>query len=97
MNNIIGWIIGIAVIWFIFSAVGGVGKYEGQTAEEWFNQYDEASAQVENLRDALQEANNNIEEANSNIESAKSNEGASYDDMVDALNSLDIVNTVDEP
>ncbi len=88
------------VIWFIssvFSGIGGLGKYEGQTAEEWFNQYEEASGQVEKLKTALQEANDNIEEANSDIDSAKSYEGASYDDMVNALNSLDTVSTVDEP
>lgn len=97
MKHVFGWIIGIVVIWFILSIIGGMGKYQGQTAEEWFNQYDEASAQVEGLQTALQEANDNIDEANSNIEGAKSYEGASYDDMVDALNSLNTVDNVDEP
>ena len=90
-------LIGIAVIWFVISIIGGIGKYDGQSAEEWFNEYDEASAKVEELRTALQEANHNIDEANVSIESAKSYEGASYGEMLEALSSLDIVSTVDEP
>lgn len=104
MKNIIGLIIGIAVICFIFSAIGDFGKYEGQTAEEWFNEYDDASAQVEELnteveglQTALQEANDNIEQANRNIESAKLYSGESYGEIVDALDYLNTVNTIDEP
>lgn len=97
MKNIIGWIVGIIVIWFIFSSFGNIGKYEGMTAEEWFNEYDASEVQVQDLKDALQQANSNIEDANYVIDNAKSYEGASYDDMVDALNSLDTLDTVDEP
>lgn len=104
MKTIIGWIVAIVVICFVFGSIGGIGKYEGQSAEYWFNADDEAEAQVEELQNkvneyqtALQEANDNIEEANSNIDSAKSYEGASYDDMVDALNSLNTIETVSEP
>lgn len=104
MKQIIGWIIGIAVGWLIFNAIRGFGKYEGLSAEEWFNQYDEESAQVEelntkvdDLKTALQEANNNIEEVNSNIETAKRSKGGTYEDMDSALYRLDTTNTVDEP
>lgn len=54
MKNIIGWIIGIAVIWFIFSAVGGIGKYEGETAEEWFNRYDIQQTRYQELHDCVE-------------------------------------------
>lgn len=102
MKDIIGWIIGGAVIWFIFSAIGGVGKYEGQSAEEWFNQYDEASAKVEdlstkveNLQTALQEANDHIETANNAIEEVK--DSSSFNELRDAAENLETVDTVDEP
>ncbi len=104
MKDIIGWIIGIAVIWFIISAIAGIGKYEGESAEYWFNAYDEASGQVEELQSkveglqtALQEANDNIEEADRNIRNAKLWTGSSYDDMEFALDSLRSVDTVNEP
>ena len=54
MSNVIGWIIGIVVFWFVFSAFGGIGKYEGQTAEEWFNDYDEAEARYQQLHDCVE-------------------------------------------
>lgn len=41
---------------FILVALSGcqqLGKYDGQTAEEWFNKYDYADAEVENLRGRL--------------------------------------------
>ena len=103
-GSIIGWVIGIAVFWFIFSNIGGAGEYQGQSAEDWFNEYDEASVEIDRLNTriedfqyALQEANDNIEEANSDIESAKWYSGESYYDMEYALDSLDTVSTVDEP
>lgn len=108
MKNFIGWIIGIVVIYFIFSAIGsafgGIGKYEGQSAEEWYNEYDESEAQVADLQDkvdglqsALDEANSNIDDANSEIDSAKSYSGESYEEMEEAISNLDTVSTVDEP
>lgn len=104
MNTIVNWVIGIFIIWFVLSTFGGFGKYEGRSAEDWFNQYDESSGQneelqtqVENLKSALQEANDNIENANSEIESAKGYSGESYDEMESALDSLNTINTVDEP
>ena len=72
-------------------------KYEGQTAEEWFNEYDYCESRLSNYRDALEEANNNIKEANSNIENAKSYAWGSYEEMGDALDYLDTVDTVSEP
>ncbi|MDP3982769.1 MAG: hypothetical protein Q8Q65_01695, partial [bacterium] len=94
--------------WWFLSSIGNglssIGKYEGQTAEEWFNEYNAASAQIdalntriEDFQYALQDANDNIEEANSNIESAKNYSGGSYDEMDYALYSLDTVSTIAEP
>lgn len=100
MKNIINWIIGIAIIWFIFSVIGGIGKYQGENAEYWYNAYDEAAGyeqQVTELKDALEEANNNIEEANSRIDNAKSYSGESYDDMVEAIDSMHPVDTIYDP
>lgn len=97
MGKIIGLIIGIVIVYSIFNGIGSMGKYEGQTAEEWYNEYDQAEADLDAYKTAFEEANTNIEECNSKIESAKSYEGGSYEDMEYALNSLDTVDTVDEP
>lgn len=101
MGKIIGWVIVIAVIWSLFSSLG---KYEGETAEYWYNVYDEASGEadelrgeVDGLRDALWQANDNIETANYMIKKAKRNSGGSYDEMEYALDKLNTVDTVDEP
>lgn len=108
MKSIIGWIIGILLFYFIVSsignAIGGIGKYEGQNAEEWYNQYDESESEVadlqdkvDNLQSALEEANSNIDNANSEIENAKGYSGSSYEEMVDALDNLSTVSNVSDP
>lgn len=54
MKTIIGSIIGITIIWYVFNTISGIGKYEGQTAEEWANEYEEAiNANVE-LQEAIE-------------------------------------------
>lgn len=102
MKTIIGWIVAIAVIWFVVSAIGGIGKYEGEGAEYWFNAYDEENAQVEELQGqveeyqtALQEANDNIDEANSMIENVQSS--SDVYELQDAIDSLSTVDTVYDP
>lgn len=104
MITVIKWVFGIAIFWFVLSAVGGIGKYEGQTAEYWFNAYDEATAenddlqtQIEDWRTALDEANNNIEDGNYKIRNAKIYSWESYEEMGDALDSLREIDTVSEP
>lgn len=97
MSKIIGWIIGIAVIVSILNGIGNLGKYEGKTAEEWFNEYDQAESDLDSYKTAFEEANTNIEECNGNIDAAKIYEGGSYEDMEYALNSLETVDTVYEP
>lgn len=59
-------------------------KYEDMTAEEWFNEYDEAQSQLESTKEALDQANSNIEEA-------KYYAWESYDDMGYALDNLETV------
>ncbi len=46
------WAVGIA----IGIAIGALvfGKYEGMTAEEWFNEYDYENARYEELRDCVE-------------------------------------------
>jgi len=105
MKDAIGWIIGIVIIWTVFSWIGGWGKYEGESAEYWFNAYDEENARAENYKTALEEANANIEEANYNIEEANSrissvkssNDVEELIDNADYLSEIDIVDLVDEP
>lgn len=45
--NIVGTIVVLAIIYFIAKAFFGfsLGKYEGLTAEEWFDEYDAAVAE----------------------------------------------------
>lgn len=52
---VIGVVIGLGW-WFLSSAGKGlssIGKYEGQTAEEWFNSYDEEEAAHIQLKECL--------------------------------------------
>ena len=101
MKNFIAWVIGIVIIISFFGVIEGIGKYEGRSAEGWYNQYDEVlgevdnlQSEVEDLQSALQKANNHIEEANSSIDSAKGYAWETYDEMGVALDSLDTVDTV---
>jgi len=96
-NNGQVWIIVFlvgALVWAIFFHQN---TYEGQTAEEWFNEYDYQASQNEEYKNALEEANNNIDEANSMIEEAKWYSWERYEEMGDALDSLYTIDTVSEP
>lgn len=93
-SNWIGGIIGILIVGAIIWWFSGAGKYEGRTAEEWFNVYDYETARNEELENRLSDYQTALEEANSNIENAKGYAWESYEDMGDALDSLD---TVPEP
>lgn len=88
------WILIIAVVWSLFFHKQ---KYEGMTAEEWYNENSSTQETLQNYKDALEEANNNIEEANSNIEDAQGMAWESYDDMGYTLEDLNTVDTVSEP
>jgi uncharacterized protein len=88
------WVL-IGIMFALGYFIRGDGTYEGQTAEQWFDDYDASDAQVETLTSALEEANANIDTANSSIESAKSNQDGAYEDMNNALYSLETVSTVE--
>ena len=90
----IAFVVAFIISYLIFS---GSGNYEGQTAEDWFNEYDAVIVENEELRNLLQEANEQIKTVNSSIVEAQSYSGESYEDMEDALNNLSIVDTVEEP
>lgn len=92
--TILGIVIGVILVLSIF---GSSSKYEGQTAEEWFNDYDYCFSQVEEANSRIEEANYNIEEANSKIEDAKwcSYGSCDYEEMQDKINSLETAETVD--
>lgn len=102
--NIIGVIIGFVVVFSIIGAnLGGSSKYEGQTAEEWFNEYDQCSVNLENYQTAFEEANSKIEEANNNIEDVNykiedtknCSWGCDYEEMQDRIDNLETADTVD--
>ena len=106
-ENKLNWIGGIIIILIIGAIIwwfSGAGKYEGETAEYWFDEYDAETARVEELENrlsdfeaALEEANDNIEEANSQISEAQSYAWESYTEMGEALENLSTVDTVAEP
>jgi hypothetical protein len=58
-----GWWITILVIALIWVLFFHKQKYEGYTAEEWFNEYDYCEAELDSCKSALDEANSNIEDA----------------------------------
>lgn len=54
-NNNNGWLIGILIVGFIWAFFFHKDKYEEQTAEEWFNDYDEAEARYEEFRNCVED------------------------------------------
>ncbi len=104
MKVVASWVILIVIIWWASTAFGDVGKYEGENADYWYDAYYEEVGKVEDLesqlsdyQDALSEANSNIETVNNNIDDAKWYAWESYDEMGEALDSLDPVDTISEP
>ncbi|KKS52542.1 MAG: hypothetical protein UV19_C0018G0003 [Parcubacteria group bacterium GW2011_GWA2_42_28] len=85
------WFIIILVIMLIWSIFFYKDKYEGQTAEEWFNEYDYQVAVNENLESRLSDYQDVLQEANNNIDEAKWYAWESYDEMGEALDNLDTV------
>ena len=62
-----GFIIAFLVI-SLFWGIGKNGKYEGQTAEEWFNEYDNAEAVSEYCQGILDDYQSCVEDTIPNIE-----------------------------
>ncbi len=48
--KIVFWII---IAWFLVGHIGSAGKYEGRSAEEWFNLYDAADARYQALMECV--------------------------------------------
>ncbi len=112
MKGLIRWALVLLTIYFVIYFViaivggvalgigeylGGIGKYEGRSAEEWYVEYVDSQDKVQALDSALKEANSNIDIANSQISHAKSTTGESYKSMQDAIDSLGIISTVEAP
>lgn len=75
-----------------------VGIEEGITyASENNEELDICEYTLEEYKTALSEANDNIETANSSMSDAQMYSGATYYEMVDAIDNLQEVETVDEP
>lgn len=55
-----GLIVGIIIVSLIWG-IGKKGKYEGQTAEEWFYDYDDVQATLEDYQNCVQDAIPNID------------------------------------
>lgn len=97
--NIIGVVIGIIVV---FSFFGKSSKYEGQTAEEWFNDYDYCLSQVQEANIRIEDANSNIDDVNSRINYAKycSYGGCDFEEMqskIIYLETAEPIEPVEEP
>lgn len=76
------WVIIIGIVWLLFF---NNHDYEGQSANEWYDEYESSQEELNSTQDALDEANSNIEEA-------KYSAWESYDEMGEALDSLETVN-----
>lgn len=50
-----GWVIFILIASLIWAIFLREEKYEGQTAEEWFNYYDESEARYEEFRSCVED------------------------------------------
>lgn len=93
MKNILGWVIGIVVVWFIFSNLSSnEGTYSGNQVYE-----SRCEDDISEYKYALEEANSNIETANSSIDNAQYSAWETYDEMGEALDSLEQVDVIDEP
>jgi hypothetical protein len=54
-----GLIVGIIIVSLIWG-IGKKGKYEGQTAEEWFNEYDDCQVRLEEYQSCVEDTIPNI-------------------------------------
>ena len=50
-----GFLLALLIVWMIWG-IGKGGKYEGQTAEEWFNDYDSCDAQLIDYQSCVESA-----------------------------------------
>lgn len=103
-----GWIglvmaiIAVYLIWISHDSGYEQGKQAGfedgiTYAAENNEDLDICEYTLDEYKTALSEANDNIETANSSISDAQMYSGATYYEMVDAIDNLQEVETVDEP
>ncbi|MFA9288462.1 MAG: hypothetical protein ACEQSA_01105 [Weeksellaceae bacterium] len=99
LSNVMVIIIFIAgIIWVLTNG----GKYEGETAEYWFNAYDEVQAENDDLRYAIDEYSTALNEANDNIDYANSmisdvQYSSTVYELSSAIGNLSSIDNVDAP
>lgn len=90
-----------ALLFFIFILFSSIyrQKFEGRTAEEWYETFVQEStinvqtnSKIADLENELEDYKNALEEANSTISKAKYHAWESYDEMGEALDNLETVN-----
>ncbi len=84
-NSNYSWVIFILIFissWFIFS---GDNKYEGQTAEDWYNEYDAMEIQSQNLKECIDTLKSQLEDIGDESLWA---EDSDYNEMNDTLFSI---------
>lgn len=103
-GGVVGWVIGFGIVIWILGGLFGSSKYEGQTAEEWYNEYDQCEVNVTTYKTTIEEANTKIEEANSNIDNANSKVSDAkqssrwdddYEELQDKINNLEEIDNID--
>ena len=91
----------LSILWISLISVvllTSCGGYEGQSAEEWADEYYACEDTLEDYEDALEEANSRIEELNGAIQDAQWYTWETYEEMGYALESiLYTLDPVDEP
>ena len=56
--SIIWLVVAILIIWWLWGTVSGAGKYQGYTAEEWFNQYNNQYVKYQTFRECVEDFDN---------------------------------------
>jgi len=55
LGTVIGWIVAVVVIFFVIGLISDSGKYEGESAEFWFNAYDQENANYDKLKSCVED------------------------------------------
>lgn len=94
-NGSPSWISWVVFIFVVSLIVGFFAKqdsrFDGQTAEEWFDAYDYEVSRNEELENRVNDYQDALERANSEIGDAKSHAWESYEEMGEALDNLDTI------
>lgn len=88
----------IFILYFLFFNNSSSPVISTNGYNNYDSEYDGACRdRISDYQSALEEANDNIERANEMIEEAKRYTWESYDEMGEALDNLETVDTVSEP